>query len=267
MTFRPQDLKYTYIEEAKRLFTIDSVNLLLSGGIDSEVMARSFQAVGVRFEVFIAGFEDNLNHKEVDAAVKLCNRIGIRPNFLNINARQYLNEILPMDAEKFGLSDIPTLFQYHLTNLVPADGIVVLGSSPYVRKHVPNGYVPGVYPYLFSHWEIVQRTNIWYDSKRVHHFASSDDCRLAFMMHPRTLELVSNRVEGKISTNTSRRIIYGQFEGIEERPRSYGFNKLQHDYKRVHDELTKLYPNSENVQDFFTELSYLMSIPRRGTYE
>lgn len=70
----------------------DKVSLLFSGGLDSEVMLRSFVANGSLPNVVIVRFANYLNHHDLNYATQVCEQLQITPNFLDIDIEKFWQE-------------------------------------------------------------------------------------------------------------------------------------------------------------------------------
>ena len=66
-------------KSTKDHFPDQKLNLFFSGGLDSELMLKSFLAIGEEPNIFIVRYEDDINLYDVSYAVSYC-RI-IKPKF------------------------------------------------------------------------------------------------------------------------------------------------------------------------------------------
>ena len=71
----------------------DSINgpldILLSGGVDSEVMLRCFVELKIPVNVFIFCYENNYNAFDVTNAKKLCAELNITPTVIDFNLEKF----------------------------------------------------------------------------------------------------------------------------------------------------------------------------------
>jgi len=79
------------IEVAKELYDKhgNKLDILLSGGIDSEIVLLSFLAAGITPRVTIIRYERNLNMHDINYAFRLCARYGIVPEVFDFNAELF----------------------------------------------------------------------------------------------------------------------------------------------------------------------------------
>lgn len=75
--------------------------LCLSGGIDSQAMIQCWQEAGLKFDVAILVFNNDLNSHDVEIARMFCEQNNIEPIELNINVITYLTREHYEQAEKY----------------------------------------------------------------------------------------------------------------------------------------------------------------------
>lgn len=64
-------------------------DVLLSGGIDSEVIVRTLKDLGIRHNTYIFRYEDDLNYREISAAIDICQCINIPYKIVDLNLRKF----------------------------------------------------------------------------------------------------------------------------------------------------------------------------------
>jgi hypothetical protein len=144
----------TYKEELLKVAqsTIDTfpnerLTLLFSGGADSEVILRSYLAVGYPIRVVIYRYENDFNLYDVSYAVTICNMLGVDYSVIDFNLTKFYEK----DAERYAeLSEIdrPAALPY-LNFLEVADGIPVLGQGDpwWYRKQGIDYSIKGSWEY------------------------------------------------------------------------------------------------------------------------
>lgn len=75
--------------------------LCLSGGIDSQAMIQCWKEAGLKFDVAILVFNDNLNSHDTEMARLFCKKYNIEPVEININVIKYLTREHYVQAEKY----------------------------------------------------------------------------------------------------------------------------------------------------------------------
>lgn len=89
--YRSDDFGKECIATAKKIgsSTTQPIWVLFSGGIDSEVVVRSFLQCEVNFRVAIVQFRNNLNLHDIAHAVVTCQELGIDYKLLDLNLEEF----------------------------------------------------------------------------------------------------------------------------------------------------------------------------------
>lgn len=67
----------------------EPLDVLLSGGIDSEVVVRVFKDLGIKHNTYIFQLENNLNVRDVIAAEMLCDELNIPYSIIDFNLQRF----------------------------------------------------------------------------------------------------------------------------------------------------------------------------------
>lgn len=101
--------------------------IFLSGGIDSELLLRSFLEIGAKPEVYIVRYENDYNIYDVSYAITICSILNIEYKLIEFNLKKFYEN----NAEKISevsQSDRPRALPYcKFIELV--DGLPILGGS------------------------------------------------------------------------------------------------------------------------------------------
>jgi hypothetical protein len=109
----------TYKEElynnamAMRDYFSDPFDVLLSGGIDSEVIVRTFKDLGIKHNTYIFKYKNNFNYREVNSAIDICQCLNIP------------YKIIDIDLQKFFETDAYDIFK--------ASGCIRAGRLPHLK--------------------------------------------------------------------------------------------------------------------------------------
>lgn len=116
--------------------TSDEIWLCMSGGVDSESMARCFLAAGVEFRVAIMRFDRELNWYDIRDAVAFCDRMQIPYRFFDLDVREfYLGGRHFELARKYRCRSPQLTTHLHLMDAIP--GFPVLSwnvTCPYISQ-------------------------------------------------------------------------------------------------------------------------------------
>ena len=105
------------------------LNLMLSGGIDSECMARAFLAAKIPFEATFMRFKNNLNFFDIQTNVQFCEQNNIKYSFVDLDIIHFLESGLYLEIASKYECQSPQLAA-HLWLLDQVDGVPVLGGNP-----------------------------------------------------------------------------------------------------------------------------------------
>ena len=102
-------------------------SVLFSGGVDSEIMLRSYIDIGITPDVYIFRYENDYNIYDVSYAVTICSMLDIKYNLIDFNLQKFYEN----DAER-----ISEIAQIDRPNALPyckflemVDGLPIMGAS------------------------------------------------------------------------------------------------------------------------------------------
>lgn len=65
-------------------------DLLLSGGVDSEVVLKCYVESKIPINVFVCKYKDNINQEDFQEALTTCNIYGIKPNIIEFDLKHFV---------------------------------------------------------------------------------------------------------------------------------------------------------------------------------
>ena len=220
------------------------IDILFSGGIDSEIMLRSFLEIKVPFNVH---FVDYMGYNIYDRkwAMKICNLLNLKLNMHSLDIEKFWqSEECLRIAETSKCISPQLISQQWLMNKV--DGLPILGSGEcytartdiaiqkklrYNRKNTTQ------LDYFNEDWVLVEREKIasWYRCLMSNNrpgiagfFQYTPEIMLSFLDEPFSSQLYSNKIKGKLSNSTSKYNIYVNYwPEIKKRIKKTGFEYLR----------------------------------------
>lgn len=91
---KPLVLEYTEALFRNARVIQDTYNLtqdvLLSGGIDSEIIVRVNKTLGIKQNLYTFRLSDNLNYKDVDKAISLAAALNLKLNIINFDVKKFI---------------------------------------------------------------------------------------------------------------------------------------------------------------------------------
>jgi hypothetical protein len=236
------------VNAANELSAFKKPLLLFSGGIDSEVMVRSFHEAKVGVDVCIADYQ-GLNQHDIEYAFTCCEELKITPIVLNINLEEFWQTELDMFAAQ-SQTFSPQLCTYMKISSYFPNHLILIGGG---ENH------------------LVKENNSWYLSEKerisgLHRYFLNSNISGWGGFFQYTPELIRSSLLSMLSYTTDEFIdskdfkfkFYKQHWDIKERPKYTGFEKVQ-DLDFVHRSRLKqfsIYGDSKvltNIGEFFNE--------------
>jgi hypothetical protein len=120
--------------------TTGPLTLLFSGGVDSEVVLRSFHDQGIPINVAICQFNNNLNIFDISYAIVCCNQLNVPYKLVQLDILKFLEQEVFDYCTRVNLSSPELSTSMWLADQV--DGIPIGGSgdSP-IEKHMNKWYL------------------------------------------------------------------------------------------------------------------------------
>lgn len=113
--------------------------LCLSGGIDSEVIARAFIELGIEFTCLIASHKEGTNGYDVWHALKFCNNRGVKYIKYDIDFHEFMTTKVYEYIEQGFKVATPLLFIIHLMEIADSmDCTAVIGLGEHQFLNIDN---------------------------------------------------------------------------------------------------------------------------------
>lgn len=101
--------------------------IFFSGGIDSELILRSYLNIGANPKIYIVRYENDYNLYDVSYAISICNSLEVKFNLIDFNLKKFYNNDAELISEQSQI-DRPRMLP-HLKFADYADGLVIVGHS------------------------------------------------------------------------------------------------------------------------------------------
>jgi hypothetical protein len=219
----------------------DKIVILFSGGVDSEIMLRSFLDIGVIPNVVIARYENDYNIYDVSYAITICSILNVPYKIIDLNLQKFYEN----DAER--LSDIaqidrPRCLPYcKLLEMV--DGFPVMGASDLTPWRTTNDYsTTGTW--MMRCWE---HDIGWSKFLReinkpgiAEWFKWTPGLVVSYLNTSWFNNLTSDKYYGKLGSNSTKIIGYREaYPDLIERKKQTGFENIDHLVFKFEQELIK----------------------------
>lgn len=222
------------------------IDLMYSGGTESEMMVRSFVEQGIPAHVHIMRFKDGLNQHDIQDAEAYCEDHGIKPIYHDLDLLHFWREDCWEYAERTKCISPQLLSTMWLMDQL--DGLPVMGSAEcYISYEDLNKYQyydptvrqvmrKRIDEYPVKPWYMHEREKIaaWYrhpmsqDRPAVPgYFQYTPEIMLAFLEDPFTQELADCKHRGKLSNSSTKLQVYEKyFPNLRQRKKTTGFEKV-----------------------------------------
>lgn len=201
-------------------------DVLLSGGIDSEIVVRTFKDLGIKHNTVIFRLENDYNIRDVNDAIDICQQINIPYSIIDFNLQNFFeNDALYYFNSSFVpyAGRLPRLKWIEYLDNIP----VFCDGEPYWKRSNGSDYSKK------SEWHLqleedaysssiygnnIDRTVIgdWYEY--------TPEIILSHMQHPITEKLLNDQLYGKLSSWSSRCLMHqGIWSFVKTRKKLVGY--------------------------------------------
>lgn len=231
-----------------RDYHVGNFDVLLSGGIDSEIVVRTFKDLNIPHNTYIFKYENNINHRDVSSAIEIATCLNIPYKIIDFNLEKFFNTDAYDIFQKSGCIKAGRL--PHIKFFDYIDNIPVMGDAePYWSRVLQRDYSQKsdwIFPlneanhnssmYLQS----IGRPNVcdWYEF--------NPNLIKSFNELPLIQDLINDRLPGKLSCWTSRIPIHSEiWPDIKHKHKLTGYEG---------DNFTGVYPEYINqMQNYMTK--------------
>lgn len=232
------------------------INVLLSGGMDSEVVVRSFVESGLEIQVNIIQFEDQLNQHDISLAHKACADLNLKPNILHLNIRNFWKKQV-WDYTDLISSPSPMLATIFWAIDQLAGTVVIGGGDGYFKRNEGSN--------VFYEWE----TEVFYSLYRWFvkrgrdgvpaFFQYNSELMLSFMLDPVVLNFVRDgKSRQLLSTRRIKHEIYSQHFDLAYRTPLNGYENLAPEEEALRQLMRQKYMGANAVYQM-NHFKYMMS--------
>lgn len=274
-----QNFRLECISAASRIYDQREglpVDVLFSGGSDSEIVLRSFVELKVPINVHIMRYDNYINAHDWSYAYVICQNLDIKPIFHDLNLVDFWQSGKCMDYADVSKCVSPQLLP-HMWLMDQVDGLPVMGSG---ESYTARLDISGKRTFQFDEnnysalvpWVLYEREKIasWYryPMKKGRpavpgFFQYSPELMVSFLDDEISRKLHANKCIGKLSNKSSKFDIYKRYwPELIDRKKWSGFETVM-DYDRpMRQKLRSLYGDHE--YEYWSEVDQLL---KYMTYE
>ena len=201
--------------------------LFLSGGTDSEIVARNFLSIGIKPQCYCIKFKDDYNSSDVNEAIDLANGLDIPLSIIDFDVKDFLYS---GHAEEFGqklqCTQITYLMVYY--SILKIGMPAVMGGEVLLKRNINT--TPSTWYYSirenedcsamrFSNMYNIPLVNEW--------FSYTPELLLYYLEDPDIVKLVTTKFNYKLTSVSSKNDILKRLvPDIRVRKKTHGFENL-----------------------------------------
>jgi len=229
---KPLSFKEELVNAAKSVMDhyTDKPSILFSGGLDSDIMLRSFLAAGCKPNVYIYRYEKDYNIYDVSYAVTICSMLGVDYKIIDFNLEKFFST----DAERLGdlaQIDRPRALPY-CSFLEQTDGLPILGASDLSIHRATDDYTTkGSWAVRCWEHDVAWSKFIRTISKPAvgEWFKWTPGLVMSYTKTKWCQQLVSDKFKGKLGVNSTKIEGYREaYPDLIDRKKQTGFEYTDH---------------------------------------
>ena len=252
------------------------IDILFSGGLDSEIVLRSFLEIKVPFNVHFVDY-NGYNLYDKNWAVKICDHLNVKLKIHNLDIKKFWKSDECLQIAKSSKCVSPQLLsQQWLMSKV--DGLPILGSGECYTARTDISMqkkITGQRNYTNVDLVLVEREKIasWYrylisnDRPGIAGFFQyTPELMLSFLEDPISIELHNNLRKGRLSNSSSKYdICFRYWPEVEKREKKTGFEDLRDEDFILRSKLLNLYENYH--YEYWSETKSLVEYLKKNKSE
>ncbi len=184
-------------------------DVLLSGGIDSEVVVRLNKDLGIKQNIYTFRFEDNINIKDVESSKVICNDLGVKLNIIDFNLKKFFET----EAESYYKETYASRVELlpRLSWHSKFDNLLIFSDGePYYKRTLKKDYsIKSTWLQEFYEYEFIH--NLYGCAKGkdvIAWYNFTPEMYLTFHKLPVIESLINDQLTGKLSSWSSRTEIH-----------------------------------------------------------
>lgn len=217
--------------------------VFFSGGADSELILRSYIAIGANPKVYIVRYEKDYNLYDVSYAITICNTLNVEYNLIDFNLERFYRNEAEVVSEQAQI-DRPRMLP-HLKFTDCADGLIIVGHSD-VRWYRTDDDYSKQGTWLaqdFEHDIGCDKYNILHNRPAVYQWWKwTPGLILSYTRLKWFQNLINDKYKNRLGINSTKLIGFREiYPDMIQRNKSTGFENIDHLVNELEDHLVKKY--------------------------
>lgn len=201
--------------------------LFLSGGTDSEIVARNFTSIGIKPICHVIKFKDDYNISDVNEAIDLAKELDLSLNIIDFDVKEFLYS---GEASDFGkelqCTQITYLMVYHSIKKIGMPA--VMGGEVLLKRNINTDPSTWFYSIRENEDASAMRFSLKFGIPLVNeYFSYTPELLLYYLEDPDIINLVFTKYNYKLTSVSSKNnILKKLLPEIRVRKKTHGFEKL-----------------------------------------
>lgn len=203
------------------------IALFLSGGTDSEIVARNFVDIGIKPKCFVIKFKNDYNLSDVNEAIDLADELDLDLSIIDFDVKDFLYS---GEATEFGrelqCTQITYLMVYHTIKKIGMPA--VMGGEVFLKRNINTD--PSTWFYCIRENEdaSAMRFSLKFNLPLVNeYFSYTPELLLYYLEDPDITTLVTTKYNYKLTSVSSKNAILKRLvPEIRVRKKTHGFERL-----------------------------------------
>lgn len=201
-------------------------NVLLSGGVDSEMIIRINKDLGIKQNVYTFKFEDDINIRDLNSAIEICQSLSIKLNIVDFKLKNFFENDAESYYKKTFCSRVEALPRLKWHEMF--DNTLIFGDGePYLRRQLLGDYSKkSSWQMIFSEHEFIHYLYTLFIGRNTccPWYQFTPEVHGNFLKIDYIQNLVDDKIPGKHSSFSSKAIINREiFQDISLKPKLVGY--------------------------------------------
>lgn len=223
------------------------IMICLSGGIDSEVLARSFLEKSIDFVAIIIRHTFGTNEHDIQYAIDFCNQNSVKYKIVELDFERFLKvNIGDYIKQGYRGTNIFHYFQIYVLEMIEMLGGCAIMAAGEQLYYTINGIICQAWsPSFLMALQWCKNNNsqhypfFFYQNSELFASYMEDDLLKVLLNNPRYYTTHMSR-----GISLEKQLIYhSHWENMIRRPKLNGFEKMWPDRTKKHEELKNLFPD------------------------
>lgn len=217
--------------------------IFFSGGVDSELILRSYLDIGAKPKVYIIRYEKDYNIYDVSYAVTVCNILGVSYNLIDFDLERFYRNDAELVSEQAQI-DRPRMLP-HLKFTDCADGLIIVGHSD-VRWYRTDDDYSKKGTWLaqdFEHDIGCDKYNIFHNRPAVYQWWKwTPGLIISYTRLKWFQDLIQDKYNGKLGINSTKLLGFREiYPDLIPRKKITGFESVDNLIDELENHLSKKY--------------------------